>query len=202
MEDSGLVSELTDRWAPRLAPLPWSERLDLLADIHEQLFEDIGDINRYADISPHFIAGLVERWGRPSVLCEEQAQIYANSADEGHRTASGNWLQNRMAGSKAAATARRQVPPTTIDRRRAPRIVVDRPVTVVASGRPLGCRLVDISTGGAGIEMTEALSVGARIEIALPDNGKAAGKVVRAVPPTFGLAFVTPLSPETVAALQ
>lgn len=203
MERNGLVGELVDRWASRLATVPWPERLELLADIHEQLLEDIGDLQRYAEISPQLLAGLVERWAAPIIVCDEQAHIYANSANESHRAASGAWFNRRRSQAISAETATMDSRSrASIDRRQAPRVVVDRPATVFSSGRPLGCRLVDLSTGGAGIEMAEPLSLGSRIEIKLPDNRQAAGKVVRAEPPTFGLAFVTPIPPDAVAALR
>ncbi|NBC33325.1 MAG: hypothetical protein GVY13_11675 [Alphaproteobacteria bacterium] len=199
-----MVRELVDRWGPRLEPLPWPERLELLADIHEQLFEDIGDLQRYAEISPQLVAGLIDRWGMPPVVCDEQAHIYANSAVDFHRAASGEWFHRSHDSDGSRGKTRRPALKTqeSIDRRRAPRVVVDRPTTLVASGRPLGCRLVDVSTSGAGIEVAEPLSLGSRIEIDLPNDRKAAGKVVRAEPPSFGLVFATPIPSETVAALQ
>lgn len=203
MQRDNLVVELVDRWVVRMAPLPWAERLHLLADIHEQLLEDLADLKRYAELSPHFIAGLIDRLGRPPCCCEEQAHIYANSADQAHRAASGEWFANARANKPAPAGAASALSrKASIDRRRAPRIIVDRPATLMASGRPMDCRLVDISTSGAGVELQEALRVGSRIEIELPHRGKAAGNVVRAEPPCFGLAFLTPIAPETIAALH
>jgi hypothetical protein len=87
-----LAEELAARWAPFFERKGWSERLELLHQVHEQLQEDLGDLDLYCAVSPALIRKLIERWGGGAVTSSVQAHIYANSDDEGHRRAAGDWL--------------------------------------------------------------------------------------------------------------
>jgi hypothetical protein len=87
-----LANELLDRWAPALQGKDWAKRLVLLGQIHEQLQEDIKDLETYCAVSPLFLAGLIDRLGVSEVDSVEQAHIYANSGSEAHRQLAGVWL--------------------------------------------------------------------------------------------------------------
>jgi len=87
-----LTNELLDRWTPALQGKDWARRLALLGQIHEQLQEDIKDMETYCAVSPMFIAGLIERLGTEDVSSLEQAHIYSNSGNEVHRQLAGTWL--------------------------------------------------------------------------------------------------------------
>ena len=97
-----LAEELASRWAPFFVPKDWRERLDLLKEMHEQLQEDIGDMDVYCAISPILIRKLIEKLSNGPVTSIEQVHIYANSAAEEHRRAAGEWLaQHRSRDSTA-----------------------------------------------------------------------------------------------------
>lgn len=87
-----LTNELLDRWTPALQGKDWARRLVLLGQIHEQLQEDIKDMETYCAVSPLFIAGLIDRLGTEEVNSLEQAHIYSNSGSEAHRHLAGVWL--------------------------------------------------------------------------------------------------------------
>src|SRR5579863_8632228 len=87
-----LAEELVMRWGPLFVDKSWAERLRLLNEVHEQLQEDLGDLDLYSEISPLFIRKLIVSLKSGPVQSIEQAQIYANSADELHRREAGAWL--------------------------------------------------------------------------------------------------------------
>jgi hypothetical protein len=87
-----LTNELLDRWTPALQGKDWGKRLVLLGEIHEQLQEDIKDLETYCAVSPLFIAGVIDRLGDGDIESLEQAHIYSNSGDENHRRLAGLWL--------------------------------------------------------------------------------------------------------------
>jgi hypothetical protein len=87
-----LVAELVSRWLPLFAAEDWLERLKLLHQMHEQLQEDLGQIELYTAVSPAFIRELLEGLSAGPITCTAQAHIYANSADERHRRMAGEWL--------------------------------------------------------------------------------------------------------------
>jgi hypothetical protein len=87
-----LADELVSRWAPLFAHEDWPGRLKLLQEIHEQLQEDLGDLDTYSAVSPVFIRKLIENLSGGPVACAAQAQIYANSDDDAHRRAAHEWL--------------------------------------------------------------------------------------------------------------
>ena len=93
MDTDRLAEELVDRWSAALARRDWPERLQLLSDIHEKLREDVDSIETYADLSPRFIASLVDRLGDIEVTCAEQAHVYANSGRSDHREAAGRYFR-------------------------------------------------------------------------------------------------------------
>lgn len=87
-----LADELVSFWISLFEPKSWPERLELLNEVHEQLQEDIGDLDLYAAASPVFIQKLIERLNGGRIMSVAQAYIYANSGDEQHRRAAGEWL--------------------------------------------------------------------------------------------------------------
>jgi len=88
-----LTDELVERWATLFQPKTWPERLQMLGQMHEQLQDDIGDLEIYSSVSRIFIKKLIDRLddGRP-VSSTAQAHVYANSDDQDHRQAAGEWL--------------------------------------------------------------------------------------------------------------
>lgn len=87
-----LVGELVSRWLPLFAAKNWPGRLELLHQVHEQLREDLGQIELYSAVSPAFIRELLEGLSAGPITCVEQAHIYANSDDLSHRRMAGEWL--------------------------------------------------------------------------------------------------------------
>jgi hypothetical protein len=87
-----LAGELVRRWLAQFEGKDWPTRLDLLNDMHEQLLEDLGDMDLYCAVSPAFIRGLIEALAEHPVSSIAQAHVYANSADPEHRRAAGEWL--------------------------------------------------------------------------------------------------------------
>ena len=87
-----LAAELVGRWLPLFAAEDWPERLKLLHQMHEQLQEDLRQIELYSAVSPAFIRELVEQLSAGPITCTAQAHIYANSDDERHRRMAGEWL--------------------------------------------------------------------------------------------------------------
>lgn len=92
-DTDGLAEELVDRWSGALQRRNWPERLQLLTDIHEKLMEDVNSWETYAELSPRFIARLVDRLGEGDVTCEEQAHVYASSIRPDHREAAGRFFK-------------------------------------------------------------------------------------------------------------
>ena len=91
-EISQLAEELVRRWLPQFQEKSWAERLALLNEMHEQLLEDLGDMDLYCAVSPAFIRRLIETLAEDPIASTAQAHIYANSEDEAHRRAAGEWL--------------------------------------------------------------------------------------------------------------
>src|SRR6476646_4195598 len=87
-----LAEELAERWTSFFVPKDWPERLYLLHQVHEQLQEDLDDIELYCAVSSAFIRKLIERLGARDIESTEQAHIYANSDSEEHRYLAGEWL--------------------------------------------------------------------------------------------------------------
>jgi hypothetical protein len=88
-----LADELAERWTPMLRGRDWRERLALLHQIHEQLQEDLGDIELYSEVSPIFISEIIDALTDDTpITSTEQAHIYANSGNPEHRQAAGEWF--------------------------------------------------------------------------------------------------------------
>jgi len=87
-----LANELAERWAAIFAAKSWNERLELLNQVHEQLQEDLADLDLYSAVSPLFISKLIDRLEETPVTSLAQAHIYANSQKEEHRRVAGEWL--------------------------------------------------------------------------------------------------------------
>lgn len=90
-----LSDELADRWASLFVRKDWTERFELLQEIHDQLKEDLDDMDLYAAISPILVQKLIDRLPPSPITSVAQAQIYANSASEDHRRVAGQWLRDR-----------------------------------------------------------------------------------------------------------
>ena len=91
-----LAKELAARWVPQLLHKSWEERLKLLQQIHEQLQEDLEDLDLFSEISPILIREIIGGLPDAPITSFQQAHIYANSADHSHRRAAGDWLAGRM----------------------------------------------------------------------------------------------------------
>ena len=99
-----LVAELVGRWLPLFATEDWPGRLKLLHQMHEQLQDDLGQLELYTAVSPALIRELLEQLSAGPITCTAQAHIYANSGDERHRRMAGEWLelhQSRAPPSRA-----------------------------------------------------------------------------------------------------
>jgi hypothetical protein len=94
-----LAEELAERWTSFFVSKDWPERLYLLHQVHEQLQEDLDDIELYCAVSSVFIRKLIERLGSRDIESTEQAHIYANSESEEHRYLAGEWLTQHSATS-------------------------------------------------------------------------------------------------------
>ena len=75
------------------------------------------------------------------------------------------------------------------ERRRHTRYVVDLPTHIVINGRAIGCRLIDVSRGGALVEAPTPVTVGDRVLLQMPGEGDVVATVVRTTPISFALAF-------------
>ena len=75
------------------------------------------------------------------------------------------------------------------ERRAHQRHVVDLPTHIVVNGQGVACRLVDMSRGGALVEAPVPVTVGERVLLDLPDQGRVIATIVRTTPVSFALAF-------------
>jgi hypothetical protein len=75
------------------------------------------------------------------------------------------------------------------ERRLHPRYVVDLPTHIVIKGQAIGCRLMDVSRGGALVAGPAAVTVGDRVVLQMPGKGDVVATVVRTTPISFALAF-------------
>ncbi|MBK1704663.1 PilZ domain-containing protein [Halochromatium glycolicum] len=158
-----LVAELADFWFSALEHGNWEQRLQVLDKIHEQLRVDLATDAEYRQISPQFVAAIIERLGAPQVEAGAQAKIYALSANEVHRDASRAWnLQNGP-----------DEPEHLSDRRRFPRKIVNLLTDIWIQGFTFPCRLVDISLGGArvAVQETEVPPPGTEVRVIVPEKG-------------------------------
>ena len=97
-----LAAELAKRWQPALVGKSWAERFELIRQMHEQMQDDLEDLQLYAEVSPNLIQQIIEGLSGGAIESVEQAQIYANSANKAHREAAGAWLAKHHAGKKPA----------------------------------------------------------------------------------------------------
>jgi len=70
--------------------------LPLEAVRHGHLIEDIPDRDEFYEVFAEFVAGLIERLGRPEVASWEQARIYEASSNRDHRERGAAWIQRRQ----------------------------------------------------------------------------------------------------------
>ena len=89
-----LSDELADRWLPSLKEKNWRDRLALVAEIHEQLKEDLADIELYTSLSPVLVRKIINGLPQDPITDDAQAQIYANSDFETHRQLALEWLRS------------------------------------------------------------------------------------------------------------
>ena len=158
-----LVEDLVDFCFSPFEQGNWEQRFQVLGKIHEQLRTDLATDAEYRDISPRFVAAVIERLGAPPVESGAQAKIYALSSNEVHRDASRAWtMQNRV-----------EEPANLSDRRRFPRKIVNLLTDIWIQGFTFPCRLVDISRGGArvAVQQTEAPEPGTPVRVIVPDKG-------------------------------
>ena len=87
-----IAAELAARWKSAFEPKSWTERLDLLHQVHEQLKEDLRDIELYCAVSPLLVREVIDLLSGGPVASLAQAHVYANSGDPEHRRAAGEWL--------------------------------------------------------------------------------------------------------------
>ena len=95
-----LAEELARRWTSDFTVRDWPGRLQLLNEVHEQLLEDLGDLDLYSAVSPAFIRKLIENLPGGPIMSVAQAHIFANSEDEKHRRAAGEWLEHHNTGPR------------------------------------------------------------------------------------------------------
>jgi hypothetical protein len=98
-----LAKELAARWKSALEPKCWTERLDLLYQVHEQLKEDLRDIQFYCAVSPLLVRELIDLLSGGPVTSLAQAHVYANSSDVEHRRAAGEWFAASRPRAESAA---------------------------------------------------------------------------------------------------
>lgn len=87
------TQELVERCAKLLSASDWKRVYAALGEMHDQLREDIPDDERFCTVFPEFVAGLIDRLGDGQIASLEQAQVYANSANPGHRSVAGAWIK-------------------------------------------------------------------------------------------------------------
>lgn len=170
-----LVEELTDFWWSAIRPADWDRRVRILDEIHLQLEADVESRAELRALWSRFVAMVVERLGFPPVESASQARIYAGSADVRHRSAAAVWhLRPPQAGRTPGSFVRGE-------RRRSSRHVVDAPAELWVGGQRAGCRLVDISRGGARITVAgdgPRPGPGSQVGVAVPPAAARAAVVV------------------------
>lgn len=96
------IGNLLDFWAPAFAKLNWSDRLQLLEQIDEEIRRDWRHAPGVASVSEEFTAKLLDRLGRSVISCRDQADFYLNSLNPLDRDAASAW---RAQGSSIDGTA-------------------------------------------------------------------------------------------------
>lgn len=100
-----LAAELAERCYPPLRHKPWPARLAALAEMHDQLRDDMADAAAFRATFPLFVALLVGHFGAAAITDRAQAGIYANSARTDHRRAAAAAL-DRLASNRLASGRR------------------------------------------------------------------------------------------------
>lgn len=178
MNRHSLVVELVERWEDRIRQRPWPERVRLFQDIHDKLYEDLASREIVEEVFSALVASIVDHLGEQAVTCQEQASVFAASANPHHRALAASWRSGKSEALREE------------DRRRAHRVPVNVPAQLNLENNWVPCRIVDLSTGGALIDTTVMLAVGRELQLALPDQGVARATVVRVAGETMrGLAF-------------
>jgi hypothetical protein len=99
------IGNLLDFWAPAFAKLNWSDRLQLLEQIDEEIRRDWRHAPDVVSISEDFTAKLLDRLGRPAISCRDQADFYLNSLNPSDRDAASAWREQGCYVDGAAAGA-------------------------------------------------------------------------------------------------
>lgn len=175
MTDEDLAQKLADFWLPALRDRDWEGCLEVLDQIHAQLYQDLPTIGEYESVSSRFVEAVIERFGAPPITSDAQARIYAGSANDQHIGAALAWeYGNKAADQEEEGAATAVEPPARgAERRRWPRRMVDKLTRAWIRGEAIRCRLVDLSRGGARIA-TPGGSVlpppGTRVRVAIPEG--------------------------------
>jgi len=170
-----LVEELADFWWSAIRAADWDRRMQILGEVHLQLWADLESRTEVDALWGRLVAVLVERLGFPPVEGDAQARIYARSADVRHRSAAALWHLRRQSLAEVSGM------PGRGERRRSHRHVVDVPAELWAGEGRADCRLVDISYGGTRLAMpgvTTRPEPGDRVCLAMPPAGTRAAIVV------------------------
>jgi hypothetical protein len=105
MDTIQLTTELVSRLGKMLRPKTWPERFAALVEMHDQLIDDIEDYGVFCDIFPKVIEGVVKELGGGKIASLEQAQIYSNSANPGHRDSAGTWIAQHYRANRSPEPA-------------------------------------------------------------------------------------------------
>lgn len=94
-----LVEEIADRCVKLLSAGDWDRVYAALAEMHDQLREDIPDEEEFCVFFPQVVARLIDRLGDRPIGVLAQAQVYANSADPVQRADAGAWIKQHYRAS-------------------------------------------------------------------------------------------------------
>lgn len=81
-------------WESAFRPLTWSDRLQLLEQIDEEIHRGWRHAPTSEAISQALTERLIDAFGRPAILCREQADLYGNSRRPSDREAASVWLKH------------------------------------------------------------------------------------------------------------
>lgn len=185
-----VVNDLLHFWLPSFKKMDWKERLGLLEQIDIQLGRDFAEGAVYRRISHLFTAEILRKIPAGTIQCREHAYFLLNSADDQHREAARVWFilnriqvadQEEREGSNSSGHA---------EHRATPRHAARLSGTVALGDACCQTRLVDISAGGARLEISDPIPAGARVVLELPLLGRVAALVVWATTGVAGLAFL------------
>lgn len=174
MSHEELARELADFWLPALRERDWEGCLEVLDEIHAQLYQDLPTIEEYESVTSRFVAAVIERFGAPPINNAAQARIYAASASEEHIGAAFAWeYGDRVTNAEEESARAAEPPPWGHERRRWPRRMVDKLTRAWIRGEAIRCRLVDLSKGGARIATFGGAALpepGTPIRVAVPEG--------------------------------